>query len=137
MTGLCWYTGRQVNYPGHMTVTATPVPRLTSRPGRPVLVVGALSELRGPESGIVEAPHRIVWLPAEDRRFDLGDGYDRVHLYEVVLREAARFQELCTLLNEGLLRRMWRDLHLPRGVRAAWEQRHPELAARRLAARAA
>jgi len=120
-----------------MTAAAPPAPRLTSRPGRPVLVVGALAELRGPESGVVEVPHRIVWLPPADRRFDLGDAYDRMHLYEVVLREAARFHELCTLLNEGLLRRMWPELHLPRSVRAAWEQRHPELATRRVAVRPA
>ncbi|GAA1593237.1 hypothetical protein GCM10009828_017770 [Actinoplanes couchii] len=99
----------------------------SGRPGRSALVVGELGELDGPLAGVVELPHRMLWLPAEDRRFDLADDYDRARMYEIVLREAVHYAELRTFLNARLLRDLWVDLFLPRGVRAAWEQRHPDL----------
>jgi hypothetical protein len=101
---------------------------LTSRPGRLALVAPDLAELRGPTSGWVELPHRLIWLPAPSRRFNLDDEYDRIKVYEIVLREAVQFAELTTWLNADLLRSLWPELYLPRGVRRAWELRHPELA---------
>ena len=62
---------------------------LTSRPGRLALVAPDLAQLHGPTSGWVELPHRLVWLPAQDRRFNLDDASDRLHLYEIVLRARA------------------------------------------------
>jgi hypothetical protein len=103
--------------------------RLAARPGRPALVIAGLGELCGPAAGVVELPHRMLWLPPRDRRFDLADDYDRSRMYEIVLREAVQFSELRTLLNAGVLARVWPELFLPRGVRTAWEQRHPVLAA--------
>jgi hypothetical protein len=101
---------------------------LTSRPGRLALVAPDLSQLRGPTSGWVELPHRLVWLPAESRRFNLDDPFELQWVYEIVLREAVRFDELTTWLDADTLRRLWPELYLPRGVRRAWELRHPELA---------
>jgi hypothetical protein len=112
----------------------TPEPRLLSRPGRLALVIGDLAELRGPIAGVVELPHRMVWLPPEDRRFDLGDAYDLTRVYEIVLREAVQFDELRAWLDAGTLLSLWPQLFLPRGVRLAWEQRHPQLKSRRAAA---
>jgi hypothetical protein len=103
-------------------------PRLLSRPGRPALVIGDLAELRGPVTGVVQLPHRMVWLPPEDRP------YDRARVYEIVLREAVQFDELRTWLDAGTLRRLWPQLFVPRGVRLAWELRHPGLATQRAAA---
>jgi hypothetical protein len=117
-----------------MTSSPTPGARHLSRPGRPALVIGDLDELHGPTTGVVELPHRMVWLPPEDRRFDLGDPYDLTRVYEIVLREAVRFDELRDWLDAGTLRRLWPQLFLPRGVRLAWEERHPLLKVRRLAA---
>jgi hypothetical protein len=108
--------------------------RLTSRPGRPAVVAPDLGALRGPTGGVVELPHRLVWLPPEDRRFDLDDPFDLLRAYEIVLREAVRHDELATWLEEATLRRLWPDLYLPRGVRQAWELRYPELSGRRAAA---
>jgi hypothetical protein len=108
--------------------------RLTSRPGRPAVVAPDLAALRGPTAGVVELPHRLVWLPPEDRRFDLDDPFDLLRVYEIVLREAVRHDELATWLDEQTLRRLWPDLYLPRGVRQAWELRHHDLAAHRAAA---
>ncbi|WP_430782294.1 hypothetical protein [Actinoplanes sp. G11-F43] len=103
--------------------------RLAARPGRAALVIDDLAELRGPTAGVVQLPHRMLWLPPADRCFDLADDYDRPRMYEIVLREAVRFDELRTLLHTRLLTTVWPDLLLPRGVRTAWQQRHPLLAA--------
>ncbi|MFI5930604.1 hypothetical protein [Actinoplanes sp. NPDC051494] len=100
-----------------------------ARPGRPVLVTGTLSELTGPTSGLVELPLRLWWNP--HRTFDLGQHTMLLWMYENVLREAVRVDELRTHLHGPTLTRLWPDLNLPRAVRAAWEARHPSL--RRLA----
>ncbi|MFI5841211.1 hypothetical protein ACIA8K_16075 [Catenuloplanes sp. NPDC051500] len=105
----------------------TPATRLTARPGRDALVVSALDELSGPETGVVELPHRMVWQAADQRRFDLDDPWSRGRAYEIVLREAVRHDELRALLSARLLRAIWNDLHLPRGVRKAWQARFPQL----------
>jgi hypothetical protein len=112
---------------------AAPV-RLTSRPGRLALVARDQGALHGPTSGIVELPHRLVWLPPKDRRFDLDDAFDLQRVYEIVLREAVTENELATWLDAMTLRRLWPELYLPRGVRQAWELRYPSLAAHRTAA---
>jgi hypothetical protein len=106
---------------------ATRPPDRRSRPGRRALVAGDLSSLRGPLSGVVELPHRMVWAPSPAGRFDLDDPYDRTRMYEIVLREAVQHAELRRWLNENLLVSLWPQLYLPRGVRQAWEAVHPGL----------
>jgi hypothetical protein len=105
-----------------------PVVRL-ARPHRPVLVAGTLTELTGPTTGQVELPLRLWWNP--HRTFDLGKHTMLCWMYENVLREAVRVDELRTHLHGPTLIRLWPELNLPRAVRAAWEARHPAL--RRLA----
>jgi hypothetical protein len=101
--------------------------RYRSRPGRVALVADSLAELRGPTDGTVELPRRLVWQAPELRRFDLDDPYERGRLYEIVLREAIRLDELRAWLDGVVLRQVWSELYLPRGVRRAWEERHREL----------
>lgn len=48
----------------------------------------------------------------------------------VVLAEAGSADDLATWLNRDALLEAWPSLYLPRLVRRAWEDRHPELAAR-------
>jgi hypothetical protein len=96
-----------------------------ARPHRPVLVAGTLEELTGPVSGTVELPLRLWWNP--HRTFDLGQPTMLTWMYENVLREAIYVEELRTYLNGTTLVRIWRDLNLPRGVRAGWEARHARL----------
>ncbi|WP_229075639.1 hypothetical protein [Actinoplanes sp. DH11] len=110
-----------------MSVSAAPVMHL-ARPHRPVVVAGTLSELRGPTSGFVELPLRLWWNP--QRAFDLGQRTMLLWMYENVLREAIRVDELRAFLDGATLTRVWADLNLPRGVRAAWEARHPRLRSR-------
>lgn len=93
-----------------------------ARPHRPVVVAGTLHELRGPERGLVELPLRLWWGPP--RSFDLGDADELLWMYENVLREAVRVEELRSYLHGPTLVRVWGRLNLPRGVRAAWEARH-------------
>ncbi|MFG2100260.1 hypothetical protein ACGFJ5_06615 [Micromonospora echinaurantiaca] len=112
-----------------MPATATTNPRAVhlARPGRPAVVARTLAELTGPTRGVVELPVRLMWCP--DRRFDLGDPDQLLWMYENVLRETTRTEDLRRLINGRTLRRVWRLLNLPRGVRAAWEDRHRGLRA--------
>ncbi|GLY03107.1 MULTISPECIES: hypothetical protein [Actinoplanes] len=107
-----------------MSATAAPVRHL-ARPHRPVVVAGTLGELRGPTDGLVELPLRLWWQP--QRAFDLSVPTMLLWMYENVLREAIRADELRAYLDGATLVRLWPELNLPRGVRAAWEARHPRL----------
>jgi hypothetical protein len=108
-------------YSDHMRAAAVHL----ARPHRPVLVAGTLGELRGPTSGIVELPLRLWWGP--QHAFDLAEPTMLAWMYENVLREAIRVDELREHLDGPTLTRVWPVLNLPRAVRAAWEARHPRL----------
>ena len=130
-------------YPDHMPATASAPAgpgdaAPLARPHRPVLVAGTLGELTGPTRGLVELPLRLWWGPRG--AFDLAEPTMLAWMYENVLREAIRVDELRTYLDGATLVRVWPQLNLPRAVRAAWETRHPPLrlaAARQAAARPA
>jgi hypothetical protein len=96
-----------------------------ARPGRPAVVTRTVTELTGPAGGVVELPLRLMWCP--DRTFDLADPDQLLWMYENVLREATRADDLRRLVNGALLRRVWPELNLPHGVRRAWEIRHRSL----------
>ena len=109
------------------TPAAVPPRDYQARPGRAAVVAADLAGLRGPVLGTVELPLWLFWNP--DRTFDLGDPDLLRWMYENVLREAARPEDLAAYLNGELLVAVWPDLFLPRGVRRAWEDRHPVLRA--------
>jgi hypothetical protein len=96
-----------------------------ARPGRRAVTVADLSELTGPTSGVVELPHRLFWR--RNRRLNLDHPALLAWMYETVLREASTADELRTWLNGPTLIQLWETLFLPRGVRQAWEERHPAL----------
>jgi DNA invertase Pin-like site-specific DNA recombinase len=99
-----------------------------ARPGRRALVIDDLADLRGPVTGSVKLPLRLFWsLP--DHRFDLDDPDMRRWYYQTVLREASRAEDLSTYLDGATLASLWPGLFLPKGVRRAWEERHPSLRA--------
>jgi hypothetical protein len=100
--------------------------RYESRPGRGVVVAASLAELCGPTEGVVELPIWLFWQP--DRRFDLGEPGMLRWMYQTVLREAARAEDL-GYLNGELLAAVWPELCLPPGVRQAWADQHPALQA--------
>jgi hypothetical protein len=99
-----------------------------SRPGRRVLVASDLADLRGPAEGTAELPVRLFWS-SPDRTFDLGKPFMVRSMYETVLGQARRPEDLTTYLNGATLIRVWPELYLPKGIRAAWEERHPLLRA--------
>lgn len=105
---------------------AVRVSRHEARPGRRALVIADLADLRGPEGGTVELPIWLFWQP--NRTFDTDDPSVRRWVYQIVLREASRPEDLTRYLNGDVLVRLWPDLRLPRGVRRAWEEVHPALA---------
>jgi DNA invertase Pin-like site-specific DNA recombinase len=99
-----------------------------ARPGRRVLVIDDLADLRGPVAGLAELPLRLFWsLPGH--QFDLADRDARLWYYQTVLREASRAGDLTRHLDAGTLIALWPELYLPRGVRRAWEERHQSLLA--------
>jgi hypothetical protein len=99
-----------------------------ARPGRRVIVVTNLASLRGPVRGVVELPLRLFWS-SPDRAFELDDPFQRRWLYQTVLREASRPEDLTGYLDSGMLVALWPELRLPAGVRHAWEDHHPLLRA--------
>ena len=108
------------------TRVATTRPRHQSRPGRLAVVAVSLADLRGPSEGTVELPLRLFWS-SPDRTFDLSVPYMLRSMYETVLVEASRPEDLSTYLDGDTLIALWPDLHLPKGVRQAWEERHQVL----------
>jgi hypothetical protein len=99
-----------------------------ARPGRRVVVVTDLASLRGPSRGTVELPLRLYWS-GPGPVFDLGEPYLARWLYQIVLREASRPEDLTDHLDRDTLIALWPQLRLPRGVRQAWEERHLQLRA--------
>jgi prevent-host-death family protein len=121
---------------GQASAPADPAVRRTAhqaRPGRAALVATRLADLTGPAHGVVELPLRLFWS-APDRTFDLDQPSALRELYETVLREASRPDDLTSYLNGEILVAVWPDLFVPKGVRRAWEDQHPQLRAARLAA---
>jgi hypothetical protein len=93
--------------------------------GRPYTVPETLEELTGPLHGVVELPQRLDW--SEQGRYDLDDPQQLGLMYEVVLRESMRVEDLRTYVNGILLRKAWPHLYLPRKVRTLWESRFTTL----------
>jgi hypothetical protein len=91
-------------------------------------VVVDLADLRGPAHGTVTLPLRLFWS-SPDREWNLDDPDMLRSMYQKVLREAVRPDELTTYLNGGKLTEVWPQLYLPQGVRRAWEEHHPALRA--------
>jgi hypothetical protein len=92
---------------------------------RPYLLPQTLGELVGPVTGVVQLPLRLDW--SERTEFHLDDPAERNVMYERVIREATRVDDLRSYLNEEVLRQVWDLLFLPTRVRRSWEDRFPGL----------
>jgi hypothetical protein len=99
-----------------------------ARPGRRAVVIPSLSDLRGPAEGVVKLPLWLFWS-CPGHAFDLSVPDMRQWLYETVLREAGSPEDVARYLDRETLIALWPDLYLPKGVRQAWEDRHPVLRA--------
>ncbi len=124
------HTGTQAATLDDMAAVQATAPgtRYQSRPGRRVMVAPSLADLRGPTEGTVELPLWLFWS-RPGHAFDLGDQDMRLWLYQTVLREASRLEDLTAYLDGDTLVALWPDLYLPKGVRQAWEEAHPLLRA--------
>jgi hypothetical protein len=72
--------------------------------GRPALhVPESLEELTGPITGVVELPPRLDW--SEQGRYDLSDPRQRNLMYEVVIRESMRVEDLRAFVHGPTLAR--------------------------------
>jgi hypothetical protein len=101
--------------------------RRRSAADRAPVVPDQLADLHGHSVGLLEVPHHMITGRRSRRRFDLDDPAEQRTAYQTVLCQAADCCEVNDLLNPGVLRRLWRSLHLPQRVREAWEARHPDL----------
>jgi len=108
-------------------------PRYQSRPGPRALVATFFFDDPATTESTVELPLWLFWS-APGHTFDLGDPDMRRWLYQTVLREASRLEDLTTYLDGDTLVALWPDLYLPKGVRQAWEDQHPALRAAAAAA---
>jgi len=102
--------------------------RYQARPGRRAIVITDLADLRGPVHGTVTLPLWLYWS-GPSPAFDPGEPYLRRWLYQIMLREASRPEDLTMYLDRDTLIVLWPELHLPKDVRQAWEERHPRLRA--------
>ncbi|MGQ0846729.1 MAG: hypothetical protein ACT4QF_21625 [Sporichthyaceae bacterium] len=92
---------------------------------RPIAVPDSWAALRGPASGPVVLPEELSWTGRND--YDLDDPADARVFYERVLVDAVTVEVIDRVVNGERLRALWPQLFLPRGVRAAWEARFPDL----------
>ena len=97
----------------------------THAENRPYLLPETLRELAGPVTGVMQLPLRLDW--SERTEFHLDDPGERNVMYERVIREATRVEDLRSYLNEDVLRQVWSRLFLPTRVRRIWEDRFPDL----------
>jgi hypothetical protein len=107
-------------------VTA-PADRVFFRDVKPYEAPEALTQLRGPGSGLLALPGRVYWGPEPLINLDVRDGSERM-AYQAVISEGSAEDQIM-LLDHGLLVELWPRLVLPRRVRELWETRFPELAA--------
>ncbi len=82
----------------------------------------SLGDLRGPAQGTVELPLWLFWS-SPDHTFDLTKPSDLRSMYEIVLGDARRPDDLAYLRGDTLIA-LWPRLCLPEGVRRAWEDHH-------------
>ena len=92
---------------------------------RTYLLPDTLLELAGPVTGVIQLPLRLDW--SDHMVFHLEEPAERNLMYERVIREATRADDLRSYLNESVLRQVWSLLFLPRSVWQTWEQRFPDL----------
>lgn len=92
----------------------------------PFPVPDRLEDLRGPADGHVMPPPSLSL--ADDPAVDLDDERQRARFYKRVLTEAVTIQDVTQSLNGALLLKLWPLLRLSGACRAAWQDRHPELA---------
>ncbi|MFI9381274.1 helix-turn-helix domain-containing protein [Kutzneria sp. NPDC052558] len=109
-------TGHRLTIAAEITFTQL----LTSR-GRPFWVPDHLPRLPLRRALATLTPPLHVNWSTPGMKFDLRDRAERVHLYEIVLREG-KPADILTYVDGALLLDLWSELVLPRDIRAAWDE---------------
>ena len=88
----------------------------------------ALADLRGPDSGTVVLPIRLVWSGPPD--FDVSDSRERLTLYCTLL-DCGQRADTTRYMHPDLLRADWPRIRrsTSRQLVELWEKQIPELAA--------
>ncbi len=85
---------------------------------RPLVVPSSLDELDGPtERGVVTLPTHLAW--SGHRTYDLDDDHERRRVYEIVLREGDRHDQL-RFIDVDHLTNDFPLLFLPEAIEVAW-----------------
>lgn len=95
--------------------------------GRPFYVANRLWRLPVEQAlATVELPNYLNWS-TPGQTFDLRERRQRLHCYEIVLREGDG-RDICTYIDGILLVDIWPEIYLPKAVKQAWtsviEQKH-------------
>lgn len=69
-------------------------------------------------SGVVVLPRRVDWS-SPDPTYDLSDGWQRIRVYEQVLREGTA-DDVRHFIDVDVLLDLWDELILPPAVSRAW-----------------
>ena len=69
-------------------------------------------------SGIVVLPRRVDWS-SDDPTYDLGDRWQRIRVYEQVLREGTA-EDVRHFIDVDVLLDLWDEMILPPAVSHAW-----------------
>ena len=94
--------------------------QMITRRGRPFWVPNQLPRLPLRQAlATVTLPLHLNWS-TPGTKFDLRDRAERVHCYEIVLREG-KPADILAYVDGALLVDLWSELVLPRDIRAAWE----------------
>ena len=95
---------------------------------RTIVVAPELTALRGPVTVVHRLPLHLDSSAAAS--YDFADPHRRGLAYRTVLVEAGSEGDLTAWLVQSALIELWPEMYLPRPVRRAWEDRHPELGRR-------
>lgn len=95
--------------------------QLLTRRGRPFWVPNQLPRLPLHRAlATVTLPLDLNWS-TPGTTFDLGDRAERVHCYEIVLREGDA-ADILAYVDGALLVDLWSEMVLPRDIRVAWDE---------------
>ena len=90
--------------------------------------IPAWEAFRGPESGVVQLPHRLAW--SGPTSYDVSDMRQRLTLYSVLL-DCGQRDDVARYVSRALLSADWPNLRrlTSRELIGIWERQLPQLAA--------